>query len=56
VKAYDCVPGKKLWGVLRENSIDADGRLLLTIKPLHSCSKVCVRVGGFKLQPFTLGV
>jgi len=33
-----------------------DGRLLLAVKSLYSCSEVCVRVGGVKSQPFTVGV
>jgi len=38
---------------MREYSVD--GRLLLTVKSLHSCSEVCVRIGGVKSQPFTVG-
>jgi len=51
-KAFDRVPREKFWGVLREYGID--GRLLLAVKSLYSCSEVCVRVG--KSPPFTVGV
>jgi len=40
--------------VLREYGVD--GRLLLAVKSLYSCSKVCVRVGGVESQPFTVSV
>jgi len=30
--------------------------LLVAINSLYSCSDVCVRVGGDKSQPFTVGV
>jgi len=43
-KSYDRVPREKLWEVLWEYS--ADGRLLLAVKSLNSCSVVCVHVGG----------
>jgi len=43
-KSYDRVPREKLWGVLREYGVD--GRLLLAVKSLYSCSEVCVHVGG----------
>jgi len=47
------IPREKLWGVLSEYGVD--GRLLLALKSLYSCSNVCVRVGRFKSQPFTVG-
>jgi len=53
-KAYDRVPCDKLCGVLREYGVD--GRLLLAVKLLHSCSDVCVRVGRAKLWPFIVRV
>jgi len=53
-KAYDRVPREKLWGVLREYGVD--DRLLLAVKSLFFCSKVCVRVGRVKSQPFTVDV
>ena len=53
-KAYDQVPREKLWGMLREYGVD--GRLLMAINSLYSCSDVCVHVGGVKSQPFTVGV
>ena len=40
---YNRVPREKLWGALRE--YDVDGRLLLAVKSLYSCSEVCVLVG-----------
>jgi len=33
-----------------------DGRLLLAVKSLCSCSEVCVHVGKVKSRPFTVGV
>jgi len=53
-KAYDRVPREKLWGVLREYGVD--GRLLLAVKSLHSCSEICVPIGKVKSQPFTFSV
>jgi len=50
-KAY--VTQEKYCGVLRENSVD--GRLLLAVTLLYSCSEVCVRVFGVKSQQFTVG-
>jgi len=38
----------KLWGVLGNAMLTA---LSLAVKWLYSCSDVCVRVGGVKLQP-----
>ena len=46
------VPREKLCGVLREYGVD--GRLLLAIKSLYSCSEV--RVGGVKPQAWDAGV
>jgi len=42
-KTYDRVPCEKLWEVLREYGVS--GRLLLAVKSLYSCSKVCFCVG-----------
>ena len=42
-RAYKGVPQETLIWVLREWNFDA--HLLLSVKILHSCSKVCVRVG-----------
>ena len=53
-KAYDRVPREKLLEVLREYGVD--GRLLLCVKSLYSCSEVCILVGGVKSQPLTVGV
>jgi len=53
-KAHDRVPCEKLWQVMRVHGVD--GRLSLAVKPLYSCSQVCVRVGAVKSQPFTVGV
>ena len=53
-KAYDRIPREKLRGMLRDYSVD--GRLLLAVKSLYSCSEVSVGVGGVKSQPFTMGV
>jgi len=33
-----------------------DGRLLLAVKSLYSCSEICARVGRVKSRPFTVGV
>ena len=38
--------------MLREYGVDT--HLLLVVKSLYSCSKVCVRVGGVTSQLFTL--
>jgi len=35
-KANDRIPREKVWGVLREYSVD--GRLLLAVNSLYSCS------------------
>ena len=35
---------------------DVDGRLLLTVKSLYSCSNVCVHVGRNKSPPFAVGI
>ena len=43
-KAHERVPREKLWGVLREYGVD--GRLLLAVKSLYSCSEVWIRVDG----------
>ena len=45
-KTYDRVPREKLRVVLPEYGVD--GCLLLAVKSLYSCSKVCVRVGRVK--------
>ena len=48
-----------LWNSLGSVAVigcDVDGRLLLTVKSLYSCSKVCVRVGRNKSPPFTVGI
>jgi len=42
-KACDRVPRAKLWGVLLDYGVD--GRQLLAVKSLYSCSEFCVRVG-----------
>ena len=44
----------KALGVLREYGVD--GRLLLAVKSLYSCSEVCVHVRKVKSRPFTVGV
>jgi len=49
-KVNDRIPREKLCWVLRE--YDVNGRLLMTLKPLYSCSKVYVRFDGAKSQPF----
>ena len=36
--------------------VGVDGRLLLDIKSLYSCSEVCVRVSRVKSQPFIVDV
>jgi len=51
-KAYDRVPRENLWEMLREYAVD--GRLLLAVKSLYSCSEVCVRVGAVESQPVVL--
>jgi len=33
-----------------------DGRLLLVVKSLYSCSEVCVRIGRVKSWQFTVGI
>jgi len=43
-KAYDRVPREKLWVMLREYGVE--GRLLLAVKSMYSCSKVCVCRGS----------
>ena len=43
-KAYDRVPREKLLEVLREYGVD--GRLLLCVKSLYSCSEVCACRGS----------
>jgi len=53
-KAYNRVPREKLWGVLWEYGVD--GRLLLALKSLYSCSEICIHVGKVNSQPFTVGV
>ena len=53
-KAYDRVPREKLWKVLQEYGID--GHLLVAIKSLYRCSKVCVRVSSNKSKSFNVGV
>jgi len=53
-KADGRFPRAKRWGVLRGN--DIDGRLLLAVTSLYSCSEFCVRVGRLKSQPFAVGV
>jgi len=53
-KAYNRVPREKLWGVLREYGVD--GRLLLAITSLYSCSEICGRVERVKSRPLTVGV
>jgi len=47
-------PPKNLLGLLREYG--ADGHWVLTVKSFCSCTDVCVRIGGAKPQPFTVGV
>jgi len=54
LSAQEHVPLEMLWGVLREYGVD--GRLLLVVKSLYSCSEVCVRVGRVKSRLFTVGV
>jgi len=44
---------ESLGWVLRDYGVD--GRLLLPLKSLYSCSEVYVRVDGVKSQPFTAG-
>jgi len=53
-KAEDRFPREKLWGALREYGFD--GRLLLAVKSLYSCSQVCVGVGIVKSPPFIVGI
>jgi len=48
------LPCDKLCGMLREYGVD--GRLLLAVRSLCSCSDVCVRVGRVKLRPVTVSV
>ena len=43
-KAYDRVPREKLSGVFREHGVD--GRMLLAVKSLYSCSEVWIRIDG----------
>jgi len=51
-KAYDRVPRKKLWRVLRLHGVN--DRLFLGVKSLHFCSEFCVRIGRIKSQPWVL--
>ena len=54
------------WRILRPGSFwkalgsvagnGVDGRLLLVVMSMYSYSDVCVRVGGVKSHPFTVGV
>ena len=44
----------KALGVLREYGVD--GRLLLAVKSLYSCSEDCVPLDGVKSQPFGVGL
>ena len=53
-KAYDRVPRDKLWECLREYGVDEE--LLRAIQALYKQSTACVRVGGIKSTPFTVGV
>jgi len=53
-KTYDRFPSEKHCGVLPEYGVD--GRLLLAVKLLYSCSEVYVHVGRVKSPSFTFGV
>ena len=53
-KAYNRVPRDKLWAALLE--YDVRGQQLAAIKLLYKKSKVCVRVNGMKIKPFSVSV
>ena len=53
-KAYDRIPGDKLWAVLLQYGID--GQLLNAIKSLYTHSEVCVRVNSATTKPFRVSV
>ena len=53
-KVYGRVPHENLWVMLREYGVD--GRLLLAVKSLYSCSEDCVPLDGVKSQPFSVGL
>ncbi len=53
-KAYDRVPRKKLWDVLKEYGIH--GRLLAAIQSLYNNCKSCVRINGSNSDYFQVQV
>ena len=53
-KAYDHIPGDKLWAVLLQYNID--GQLLTAIKLLYMHSEVCVRVTSATTKSFRVSV